>query len=187
MKKLFLFLSLSSLIWITLLYPANTLFEDPEKFDQPVLITSAGQSAELQLANVLAKRAELAATLVKIPSANDLEGIKTVILVIGASLKGLGAAGLDVEQEKQRVSQLILSIKEKNLPIIILHLGGDIRRGDLSDELIASCLPHSRFVIVVKSGNHDGLFSSICEENEIPLIEVERTTDALAPLKDLFY
>lgn len=187
MKKYFLILCLSTLICMIVLYPANTLCKDSEKFDQPVLITSAGQSAEVQLANVLAKRAGLTANLIKTPSENDLEGIKTVILVIGASLKGLGAAGLDVEQEKQRVSQFIQASKEKNLPIICLHLGGDVRRGDLSDELISYCLPYSRYVIVVKSGNFDGMFSSLCEENEIPLIEVERTADALEPLKNLFY
>jgi len=38
----------------------------------------------------------------------------------------------------------------------------------------------------VKSGDHDGLFSKICEKNNIPLVEVEKTVDALAPLKDAF-
>ncbi len=175
------------MFWITLLHPANIFCEEPEKFDQPVLITSAGQSAEVQLANVLAKRAEIEAELIKTPSINDLEGIKSVILVIGVSLKGLGAAGLDVEQEKQRVSRIIQSIEEKKLPIISLHLGGEARRGDLSDELISYCVPRSKSVIVVKSGNQDGLFNSLCEANNIPLIQVERTADALTPLKDLFY
>jgi len=186
MKKHFLFHSASILICLSLVYSAHIYSEPSEKFEQPVLITSAGQSAEVQLANVLAKRAGLTANLIKTPSENDLEGIKTVALVIGASLKGLGAAGLDVEQEKLRVNQFIQSIEEKNLPIICLHLGGEARRGELSDELISYCIPYSKTVIVVKSGNHDGLFSSLCEENDIPLIIVEKTADALTPLIKLF-
>jgi len=186
MKKYSFLLSLIILTWLVTFDLTGYIYENSEKFDQPVLITSAGQSAEVQLANVLSKRAGLTASLIKTPAEKDLEGVNTIILVIGASLKGLGAAGLDVEQEKHRVSQFILSVEEKKLPIICLHLGGEARRGDLSDELISTCVPRSRSVIVVKSGNQDGLFTSLCTENNIPLIEVERTADALTPLKDLF-
>jgi hypothetical protein len=41
-------------------------------------------------------------------------------------------------------------------------------------------------VIIVKSGNFDGFFSKLCEENNIPLVEVEKTVDALASLKEAF-
>ena len=180
---------LLNVVILTCFFPLSLtghIRENSEKFDQPVLITSAGQSAEVQLAAVLAKRAGLTAALIKNPTEADLEGVKTIVLVIGASLKGLGAAGLDVEQEKQRVSRFVKSVEEKNLPIICLHLGGEVRRGDLSDELISFCVPRSQSVIIVKSGNQDGLFTSICKEKDIPLIEVEKTADALTPLKDLF-
>ena len=186
MKKHPFFLSIIILIWFFTFSLTGYICENPEKFNQPILITSAGQSAEVQLANVLAKRAGLTATLIKTPTEDDLEGINTIVLVIGASLKGLGAAGLDVEQEKQRVSQFVQLVEEKNLPIICLHLGGEARRGDLSDELISYCVPRSQSVIIVKSGNQDGLFTSLCKEKDIPLKEVERTADALNPLKDLF-
>lgn len=186
MKKYSFLLSIIILTWLFSFDLAGYICENSEKFDQPILITSAGQSAEVQLANVLAKRAGLTASLIKTPAENDLEGVNTIILVIGASLKGLGAAGLDVEQEKQRVSRFIQSVEGKKLPIICLHLGGEARRGDLSDELISCYVPRARSVIIVKSGNKDGLFTSLCMENNIPLIEVERTADALTPLKDLF-
>ena len=156
------------------------------KFSQPILITSAGQSAEVQLANVLAKRAGLSVNLIKTATEKDLQDIKTIALVLGASLKGLGAAGLDMEQEKSRVNDLLETAKTMNLPVICLHLGGDSRRGQLTDELITSCLPHAKITLVVKTGNKDNLFTKICSENDIPLIEVERTADVLQPLKDLF-
>jgi len=41
-------------------------------------------------------------------------------------------------------------------------------------------------VIVVKSGNKDGLFTRICGGENIPLLELERTIDAVDPLKTLF-
>ena len=75
--------------------------QDLPKFEQPLLITSAGQSAEVQLASVLAKRAGLTYSLSKLATGQDLGESKTLALVIGASLKGLGAAGLDIDQEKE--------------------------------------------------------------------------------------
>lgn len=158
----------------------------PPRFEQPLLITSAGQSAEVQLASVLAKRAGLDATLSKTATASDLKNIKTVAIVFGTSLKGLGAAGLNVPQEKERVGLLIKETQQKGIPLLALHLGGEARRGPLSDEIITAFLPYAKMAIVTKPGNKDGLFSRICEENNIPIIEVERTVDALAPFKLVF-
>jgi hypothetical protein len=165
----------------------NPLYgENEASFEQPLLITSAGQSAEVQLASVLAKRAGLNSILSKTATAADLQEVKTLALVIGASLKGLGAAGLDIAQEKERVSSLIQAAQNKGIRIIGLHLGGEQRRGDQSDIFIKEFMTFAELVIVVKSGNKDGLFNSLCESKGIPLVEVERTADALEPLQNAF-
>lgn len=160
--------------------------EDTPRFKLPNLITSAGQSADVQMASVLAKRAGLESVLNKTAVPKDLEGIKTLTVVLGASLKGLGAAGIDVEEEKERVRGLIAEAKKRGIPLLSLHLGGEARRGQLTDQLITEFLPFSQKVIIVKSGNFDGVFGKICKENDIPLVEVEKTVDALAPLKETF-
>jgi hypothetical protein len=156
------------------------------RFQQPILITSAGQSADVQIGGVLAKRAGLSATLSKNATPQDLEEKKTLALVIGVSMKGLGAAGLDLEQEKTRVRELIDEAHKKDISILCLHLGGESRRGELSDQMIQDFLPHAQMVIVVKSGNKDGLFTTICTDKNIPFLEVERTSEVLEPLKNIF-
>jgi len=166
--------------------PADPQAENGPKFNQPVLITSAGQSAEVQMASVLAKRAELDFTLSKMATAQELEGIKSICIVVGVSLKGLGAAGLDMAQEKERITSLLEAAKEKNIPILCLHLGGEQRRGQQTDTMIKEFLPYARMAMVVKSGNQDGLFNSICDPNGILLVEVEKTVDILQPLKEAF-
>jgi hypothetical protein len=161
--------------------------EEPSSiFEQPFLLTSAGQNADVQMAAVLAKRAGLGYTLSKLAAPKDLENMKTLALVIGASLKGLGAAGLDVDKEKARISALITAAQKANIAILCLHLGGEARRGAQTDELISDILPLARMAIVVKSGNADGIFTKICQAKNIPLIEVEKTADALTPLKTAF-
>jgi hypothetical protein len=155
-------------------------------FEQPLLITSAGQNAEVQIAAVLAKRAGLNYTLSKQAAAADLANMKTLVLVLGTSLKGLGAAGLDIDKERERVRGLIAAAQKTQIPLLCLHLGGEARRGQQTDDLAAEALPQAKMLIVVKSGNSDGFFTKLCQSKNIPLIEVEKTVDAQVPLQKAF-
>ena len=182
-----------SLMCLTIFIFVAALFSLAEKtaesllrFEQPVLFTSAGQSADVQIGGVLAKRAGLTATLSKNATYQELGDKKTLVLVIGVSMKGLGAAGLDLDQEKIRVRGLIEEAQRKGIPLLCFHLGGEARRGELSDQMIEACLPNAQMAIVVKSGNKDGLFTQICTQKNIPLLEADRIADVQIALKDLF-
>lgn len=156
-------------------------------FEEPLLITSAGQSPDVQLAVILAKRAGIEHTLSKVAAAGDLAaGAKSLAIVVGASLKGLGAAGIDTAKEKDRVKGLLAEAAKRNIPVLFMHLGGESRRGQLTDEMIVEYLPAAQWALVLKSGNHDGLFTRICQENDIHLIEVEKTAEGVEPLKNAF-
>ncbi len=76
-------------------------------FEGPMLITSAGQSPDAQLAAVLARRAGVEHTLSPVAAPAELAGFKALGVVVGASLKGLGAAGIDTNKEKERVAGLV--------------------------------------------------------------------------------
>lgn len=185
MKK-FLMILLTSMFSIFLSVGLRTAQNEIPVFEQPLLITSAGQNAEVQLAAVLAKRASLDFTLAKLATAADLTNMKTLALVLGTSMKGLGAAGLDVDKERERVKALTEEAQRKGVPILCLHLGGEARRGQQTDDLIAEFLPLARLAIVVKSGNADAFFTRICSQNNIPLVEVEKAADALEPFRKAF-
>lgn len=155
-------------------------------FEQPLLLTSAGQNAEVQIVAVLAKRAGLSYSLSKLAAPEDLAAAKTLVFVLGASLKGLGAAGLDMDKERTRVMGLAAAAQKSQIPLLCLHLGGESRRGRQTDELIADILPLAKMLIVVKSGNGDGFFTRLCQQHDIPLVEVEKPADAQAPLQKAF-
>jgi hypothetical protein len=171
---------------VALALGASLSAQSPAVFEQPILITSAGQSADGQLAAVLAKKAELKADLVKMAAAKDLAGHKTLVLVLGASMKGLGAAGLDTAKEKDRIKGLLAAAKAQGIPVLCLHLGGEARRGELTDAMVAEYLPSAKMAIVVKSGDKDGLFTRIAKDKGVSLIEVDKTLDAVPPLKAAF-
>jgi len=186
MKKNFFMTFFLLAFFILAIFPQEEKIVASSLFEQPLLITSAGQSAEVRLVSVLAKRGELNFILSKTATPKDLENIKTLALVLGVSMKGLGAAGLDIAKERERLNLLVGEAQKKNIPLLCLHLGGEARRGQISDALISAFLPKAKMVIVVKSGNKDKLFTKICEEHNIPLVEVEKTADVLTPLKDAF-
>jgi len=180
--------SITLLAVFGLVLAASPAAQTPQAlFEQPMIITSAGQSSgDAQIALQLTKRAGLAAVLSKSGTSKDLENQKTLVLVLGASMKGLGAAGLDTNKEKERIRELTAQAKTKGIPILAMHLGGGQRRGELTDEIVKEFLPMAKAAIVLKSGNADGLFTKICKDKAIPLIEIDKSLDAVEPLKTLF-
>jgi hypothetical protein len=179
-------LAAALIVSLAFLAPYSQGAQAQPAFELPVLMTSAGQSGDAPIASVLFKRAEIPATFEKLATVQNLEGQKTLVLVLGASTKGLGAAGLDAAKELDRISALIAEAKKRNIPILCMHVGGEARRGELTDQMITTFLPSAKAVVVVKSGNKDGIFTKAAKAANIPLIEVEKTLDAVEPLKQLF-
>jgi len=156
-------------------------------FEQPILITSFGQSPGAMMAKVLSKRVDLEFVYNPTVKGENLEelDINTIVAVVGASGKGLGAAGLDIEDEISRVESLLQTAEELEIPMIIMHIEGVQRRGDMSNKLIKTFVPQSEYIIVQKSGNDDGLFTKLSEENEITLEQVEKAADAAPVLNEI--
>ncbi len=135
----------------------------------PILMTSAGQSADVQMFNAIASRSGVEATARELVEADDIEvgEYNTLVIVVGGSSKGLGAAGIDAEQEQARVDAIIEKLKD-SVTIVVAHIGGQARRGELSDGFINAVLPYAQYLIVVEEGDSDGLFSNYAAENNIP-------------------
>lgn len=156
------------------------------KFEKPVLLTSVGQSADIQMVKVLLKRAKIDATFDKLVTAENLKNEKTIILAIGGSSKGLGAAGIKVEDEIKRVQKLMEAAKAKEIRILGIHIGGEARRGNLSDKFINLAGPLCEELIVVEGGNKDGIFNTIAKENNSKLVLIPKITAAVKPLEEAF-
>lgn len=163
------------------------LFAQPKvKFEQPVLITSAGQSADVTIAGMIFKRANVQAKSISLAKASDLDGMKTLVMVAGFSSKGLGAAGISREQEIARVQSILKTSKEKKLRIITLHIGGKARRGNQSDDFNKMTAEASSYLLVVKQGDEDQFFSKIAAEKKIALDLVDKIADAVQPVAKAF-
>lgn len=164
-----------------------TAFAQELVFQQPVLITSAGQSAGATMMKVLATRAKLQFTFNALAKADLLSNdIKSIIVVVGASSKGLGAAGIDIQQEIQRITELLKKAKELGIKILVAHIEGQTRRGKTSDQLSELVVPFADLVIVTKAGNKDNFFTNLCETHQKKLIIVDSTSAVQPVLEEYF-
>lgn len=152
----------------------------------PVMLTSVGQSADVNVVQTLMKKCEIDCDLNATVKADDLANYKTLVLAIGGSSKGLGAAGVDENQEIERVKSVIAKAEEQGMTIIALHIGGSARRGTLSDKFIPDALKAADAAIIVSEGDSDGMMKGLVTENSIATAFVENQVGAIDPLKTLF-
>ncbi len=154
---------------------------------KPAFLTSVGQSADIEMVKVLLERAAVPHKMEAQAKAGDLttSGAKTLILVVGGSTKGLGAAGVSADAELDRARAVIAEGKKLGMTIIGLHVGGEARRGELSDKFIQAAIPSCNYAIVVAEGDKDGFFEKLCGA-KIPLDKVERISKAVEPLQKAF-
>ena len=198
-----LFLALTFYIFAP--YPFSANQPEMPKTDLPVLITSCGQSPGPITLKVIFKKLKLefkpkAYEIIELATPEDLKEkmeagtpYKSLIIVMGASLKGMGAAGISIDDELARTSKLIEEARRQEITIIGAHIEGMKRRargaaiGDNTDELsIDAVAPNSDLLIINKEGNTDRRFTIIANEKKIPMIEVEKTIDLIAEFKKLF-
>src|SRR5512138_3334127 len=127
-----LFASLASLL---LARPAPAA--GPPVFEGPGVLSSIGQSSDIAVVKVLLNtKLKLGLEVRPAAQAADLAGQKSLVVVVGASSKGLGAAGLDVGRETERAKALLAAARERGIGVIALHTGGASRRGKTTDDLI---------------------------------------------------
>ena len=169
--------------------------DSPIKAELPVLLTSCGQSPGPERVKFFLKRLEMDYEFVEQASAQHLQSgsYKSIIIVTGASLKGMGAAGVSIQDELERTAELIAEAQQQGVTIIGAHVEGMARRaqgatpGDNSDELsIDAVIPNSDLIIVRQDGNADRRFSIISENAGIPLILFEKNMELGDVLMGIF-
>ncbi|OGD15696.1 MAG: hypothetical protein A2V76_01225 [Candidatus Aminicenantes bacterium RBG_16_63_14] len=183
------------------LTPASLVSQDLEaKAELPVLVTSCGQSIGPTTIKVVLQRLKLAFDIDPLATPETLQAkakagtpYRSLIITMGASLKGMGAAGIEIEDELARAADLMAEARKLGVKIIGAHIEGMKRRsqgaaaGDTTDEqTIDAVAPNSAILLVLKEGNADGRFTVISQARKIPLVEFEKTMDLIPALEKLF-
>ncbi|MGB4705251.1 MAG: DUF6305 family protein [Candidatus Saccharicenans sp.] len=191
---------LKAIVFVLTIFISFNLLAQTKTASPPVLLTSCGQSPGPAIIKVVLQRLNIPFDLEPLATASMLQKKKesgqpygTVIIVMGASLKGMGAAGISIDDEIKRINALIQEARKQGLIIIGAHVEGMKRRaqgaaaGDTTDEQnIDAVAPQSDILLVNREGNADGRFTTISRNRNIPLIEVEKNIDLVNELSKIF-
>jgi hypothetical protein len=167
---------------------------------EPVLLTSCGQSPGPVRLKIFLQKNKIAFDYILLAKAEDLvarqkEGkpYKSLIIVTGASLKGMGAAGVSMDEELARTKALIAEAKKQGIKVIGSHIEGMARRsqgasaGDNTDEMSIDAVCNvCDLMIVKKEGDSDGRFTTLSKGKNIPLILFEMNTEIEGVLKKVY-
>jgi hypothetical protein len=182
-------------VGLALLVAATASAQTAPKAQAPVLVTSCGQSPGPLKITVFLKQLQVEYEYKAEATAKDLAAkkFKSLIIVTGASLKGMGAAGISIKEELARTAALIAEAKKQGILLIGSHVEGMERRaqgaapGDNSDELsIDAVCPKAQFLIVRKDGDEDGRFTTISKQAKIPIILFEKNLELKDVLKNVY-
>jgi hypothetical protein len=161
----------------------------------PVFLTSCGQSPGAVRVGVFLRKLGIDYDLKDTGTVKDLgaKPYKSIIIVTGSSLKGMGGAGVSIEDEISRANALIAEAKKRGMTVIGAHVEGMERRaknaapGDNSDEMsIDAVCPKAQLLLVRKDGDEDGRFTTLSKKFNIPVTFYEKSLELNTVLKNLF-
>jgi len=191
--SLVLVLTLSLFLGLSLISLATEQPPIP-KVELPLVATTCGQSPGALMVWVLSKQIKLPCDRDDLLTAEHLKAkaeegnpYKTLIITTGTSMKGMGAAGVDIDFEIARIEAVIEEAKKEGILIIGAHIEGMARRVDATDAAsIATVIPESKLLLIREDSNEDGYFTKAAEEQGIPIITFKETLDLTDVFKQLF-
>lgn len=148
-----------------------------------VALTSVGQSPDAMMVRVVLKSLKVKAEYNALMKASELGDAKVLVAVVGGSSKGLGAAGIDKDGEVARAKELLEAARTSGVKVLVMHVGGEGRRGTLSDLFIKSAVPFAESLIVVDGANDDELFTGLVAEQGIEVLTAPNVKSTKAPLE----
>jgi hypothetical protein len=165
----------------------------PVKGQQPLLITNAGQGPGAKMARLLVQRTGAVADFDynAEPKPADLKTkpYKTLIVVLGSTAKGLGASGITIDQEIERLNAMIAEARRLKLQIVCVLLEGKARRGKAGgadERCIDAIAPFAHYLVVKKDGNEDGRFDAIAKKSGAPLTIIDDAMDFSEVVKVMY-
>ena len=156
----------------------------PVKGQLPLLITNAGQGPGAKMARLLVQRSGAVTDFDynAEPREADLQKrpYKTLMVVLGSTAKGLGASGITIDQEIERLNAVMAAARKLKLQVVAVLLEGKARRGKpggADERCIDAIAPFAQYLIVKKDGNEDGRFDAIAKKSGAPLTLIDDAMD----------
>jgi nitrogen regulatory protein PII len=98
----------------------------------------------------------------------------------------MGSAGVSINQELDRINNLINQAKKMGMTVIGCHTEGQARRGGYDEDIINQIAPKMNYLIVRNDGNTDGIFNKIAEKGNIPITFIDKTSELVQVFAAMF-
>lgn len=170
------FLTVGMIVAIMAISSVAALASEAPEIKEPIIVTTCGQSPAAVMIKMSTAQAGFKAEHNNNLTAADIKGkdYATLIVTSGTSMKGMGAAGTNVDKEVARVLELMDVAKAEGLLVIGAHVEGMARRTDQSDQAsIDAVLSKADVILVTIDSDSDGFFTKYGEEHDIPVITVK--------------
>lgn len=157
-------------------------------FGTPILLTTAGRSTDIYVTQTLMRQAGIDDVLTA-PNAIPQEVTSyygALVVAVGASEKGLAAAGQTMEEELVYIQAVLDAAQERGIPVLALHIGGYSRRGELTDSLLQEVFPRADGALILEEGDPDGFMLALLEENGVPAAYIQEPIDAVPVFQRIF-
>lgn len=164
---------------------ALTIAASASAYAAEVALTSVGQSSDAMMVRVIMKSLKITPDYDAVMKPEALTDQKVLVAVVGGSSKGLGAAGINQEDEMERANALFKTARDKGIKIVIMHVGGEGRRGTLSDFFTKEAVPNGDVLILVDGANGDGFFDTLTKPKNIPVKIAPNVNGTKAPLGEV--
>jgi hypothetical protein len=159
----------------------------------PLLITNAGQGPGAKMVRLLTQQSAAVTDFDynAEPKPADLttKPYKTMFVVIGSTAKGLGASGITIDQEVERLTAMIAEARKLKIQVVAVLLEGKVRRGKpggADERCIDAVAPFASYLVVKKDGNEDGRFDAIAKKSGAPLTFIDEALDFREVVKAMY-
>ncbi|HSK68061.1 MAG TPA: DUF6305 family protein [Candidatus Limnocylindria bacterium] len=149
-------------------------------FEAPFIVTTCGQSPGAVMFSMAAMQAGVKASYNNALTANDLkpEEFRTLVVTTGTSMKGMGAAGTDVNAEIARCLDIIKAAKAAGMTVVGAHIEGMARRTDSSDAAsIDAVMKEADIILIVADSDSDGFFTKYAADSNKPMVVVKNALE----------
>ena len=165
----------------------------PLKGSAPLLITNAGQGPGAKMVRLLVQQSGAVTDFDynAEPKVADLQkkSYKTMFVVLGSTAKGLGASGITIDQEIERLNAMMAEAKKQKIQVVAILLEGKAKRGKpggADERCIDAIAPFAQYLVVKKDGNEDGRFDAIAKKTGAPLTLIDDAIDFSDVVKQMY-
>ena len=138
-------------------------YEEMIPLPQPVLVTSFGQSPDSMLAREMFAKMGVEFTFESFADPALIADHKSVVIVVGTSIKSLISIEIDPDKELERCQMFSDSIPD-DIPVVAVRMGSSQAHTDFSDDIISTAVAPADIVVVTNSSDDSGSIKKAADE-----------------------